>query len=97
MKNAASKETKKAYNLFTSNCTHNVEKALNAGGLVDGDNKKIGEVEVPLTNYSLEVFERNYSPSDKYDAIKSNNKGKSIDQNLKPQDKSKEKSKKEKK
>ena len=73
--------------------THNVEKALNAGGLIDGDNKKNGEVDVPMTDYSLEILERNYSTNDKYDAIKANNKGKSMDKNLTPKAKPKAKEK----
>ena len=70
MLSAAEEVTKKGYNLATNNCTHNVEAALNAGGLKNGE-------------HSPGIFGINFTPRTKQAEIERANKGIDVDSKLK--------------
>ena len=87
MTEAAKKTTENGYNMFTNNCTHNCKDALDAGGLNNGENTLINSIPVPIFGGTLEVYERNFSPSAKQKEIEKSNRGKDIDSSLKPKKK----------
>jgi hypothetical protein len=83
MKTAAEKETGTSYILGLQDCTHVATKALNAGGLKNGEcievTKYQGKSDIPY-----KTTEKNWMPASKQVAIEQKNKGVQVDNQLVP-------------
>jgi hypothetical protein len=83
MNEAAKSSTEKGHFMLGNNCTNNVEAALNAGGLKNGESTS-KTISIPFTNKSVKVSEMNFMPHTKQAEIERSNKGKDVDNFLIP-------------
>jgi RHS repeat-associated protein len=83
MKAAASKETSTSYILGVQDCTNVPEKALNAGGLKNGQTSEVTQIQ-GKSEIEYKTTERNYFPAAKQSEIERSNPGVHVDAQLKP-------------
>ena len=81
MKTAASSEASSSYILGFQDCTHVVKKALEAGGLKDGESTGMG---ITRNDTGEEYKSGNWMPATKQAEIEKRNPGVGIDSRLKP-------------
>jgi hypothetical protein len=84
MNEAAKETTEKGHSWTINNCTSNVENALDAGGLKNGENTEVKTFRIPFTNKSATFSLRNYLPQTKQKEIESSNVGTDVDAILVP-------------
>ncbi len=70
--------------LFGDNCTQNCRKALDAGGLANGEKTEVAKIPIPGTGGGISISERNYLPKSKQREIEKSNLGTDVDHLLEP-------------
>jgi RHS repeat-associated protein len=83
MKTAASLETASSYILGVRDCTNVVEKALNAGGLKNGETTEVTQIQ-GKSDIEYKIKVGNFFPAPKQAEIEKNNPGAPIDRQLIP-------------